>query len=320
MDIAGRSLFRHQAFVYRGEPQYLRGVAAFVAEGASADEAVLVAVDGAERTALLREALAQYEELVEFTDLARLSPNPGRLTSLWLDWAERNSASGRGFRGVCEPELASRGAEELVELRRHERSLDHAFRHGPAWSLQCPFDAEALSAEVLGDARSGHPSLQGDSGGGLLESPDYAYPEPFFDSELTAPLPQPADVAVALDFDAESLARVRGLVRSSAAELGLDQAKLIDFILVTSELATNSVRHGGGTGSLRLWRENGYAVCEVRDRGVIIDPLAGLRPPDFRKGVGGAGLWAINRVCALVAIRTSPQQGTVVRAHLALAG
>jgi anti-sigma regulatory factor (Ser/Thr protein kinase) len=319
MDIAGRSLFRHQAFVYRGERQYLRGVAAFVAEGARADEAVLVAVDGGERTALLREALEQYAELVEFTDLARLGPNPGRLTSLWLDWAERNSASGRGFRGVCEPELASRGAEELVEFRRHERSLEHAFRHGPAWSLQCPFDAEALPAEVLGDARCGHPLLLQEDGG-LLESPGYAYPEPFFDSELTAPLPQPAAVTAALDFDAESLARVRGLVRSSAAELGLDQAKLIDFILVTSELATNSVRHGGGTGSLRLWREGGYAVCEVHDRGVITDPLVGLRPPDFRKGVGGAGLWAINRVCSLVAIRTSPRQGTVVRAHLALAG
>lgn len=319
MDIAGQSLFRHQAFVYRGEPQYLRGVAAFVAEGASADEAVLVAVDGGERTALLREALDPFAELVEFTDLARLGPNPGRLTSLWLDWAERNAASGRRFRGVCEPEFASRGAEELVELRRHERSLDHAFRHGPAWSLQCPFDAGALSAEVLDDARCGHPLLLQEDGG-LLESPGYAYPAPFFDSEPAAPLPQPADVTAALDFDAESLARVRGLVRSSAVELGLDQAKLIDFILVTSELATNSVRHGGGTGSLRLWRENGHAVCEVRDRGVITDPLVGLRPPDFRKGVGGAGLWAINRVCALVAIRTSPRQGTVVRAHLALAG
>jgi anti-sigma regulatory factor (Ser/Thr protein kinase) len=319
MDIAGRSLFRHQAFVYRGEPQYVGGVAAFVAEGASADEAVLVAVDGGERTAVLREALEQYAELVEFADLARLGPNPGRLTSLWLDWAERNAASGRGFRGVCEPEFASRGAEELVELRRHERSLDHAFRHGPAWSLQCPFDAETVSAEVLGDAQRAHPLLRQDDGG-VLESPDYAYPEPIFDSEPAAPLPQPADVTAALDFDAESLARVRGLVRSSATKLGLDQAKLIDFILVTSELATNSVRHGGGTGSLRLWRENGHAVCEVRDRGVITDPLVGLRPPDFRKGVGGAGLWAINRVCALVAIRTSPRQGTVVRAHLALAG
>lgn len=318
MDIAGQSLFRHQAFVYRGEPQYVRGVAAFVAEGARADEAVLVAVDGGERAALLREALDQYTELVEFTDLAQFNPNPGRLTSLWLDWAERNAASGRGFRGVCEPELASRSADGLVELRRHERSLDHAFRHGPAWSLQCPFDAEALSAEVLDGARCGHPLLQ--NGDGLSDSADYAYPESFFDSELTAPLRQPAEVTAALDFDAESLARVRGLVRGCAAELRLDQAKLIDFILVTSELATNSVRHGGGTGSLRLWREDGHAVCEVRDRGVITDPLVGLRPPDFRKGVGGAGLWAINRVCALVAIRSSPGRGTVVRAHLALAG
>lgn len=71
--------------------------------------------------------------------------------------------------------------------------------------------------------------------------------------------------------------------------LGLEPAELIDFTLVVSELATNSVRHGGGSGILRLWREGPYAVCEVRDRGVITDPLVGLRRPDFRKGSGEPG-------------------------------
>jgi anti-sigma regulatory factor (Ser/Thr protein kinase) len=316
MDIAGRSPFRHQAFVYRGEKQYVREVAAFVAQGARAGEPVLVAVPPA-RSALLRTVLAPFARLVEFTDPAELGPNPGRLTSLWRDWAERNTAAGHGFRGVCEPEFASRGAAELAELRRHERLLNHAFRYGPAWALQCPFDADALSDEVLTDARNGHPQLLED--GDELDSPTYTRPENFFDTELTAPLPQPAEVTASLDFDADSLALVRGLARRCAAELGLAPPKLIDFVLVASELATNSVRHGGGTGSLRLWREDGYAVCEVRDRGLITDPLVGLHRPDFRKSSGGAGLWAINRVCALVAIRTSERQGTVVRAHVALA-
>jgi anti-sigma regulatory factor (Ser/Thr protein kinase) len=133
-----------------------------------------------------------------------------------------------------------------------------------------------------------------------------------------APLPEPRQVAAEFAFDVDSLAQVRGLARRCAPALGLEPALMIDFTLVASELATNSVRHGGGSGVLRLWREGPYAVCEVRDRGVITDPLVGLRRPDFRKGSGGAGLWAINRVCALVSIRSTPREGTVVRAHLAL--
>jgi len=315
MDIAERTPFRHEAFIYRGREQFVRGVAAFVAAGA--DEAVLVAVDGA-HVALLREALDGHAAPVEFLDLAQIGPNPGRIVSVWQDWTERNTAAGRGFRGVYEPVLAGRGDAELLEYRRHEHLLDLAFRYGPAWSLRCPFDAEVLPAAVVDGVRETHPLLFDGVARTTAPSPTYARPESALESVYSAPLPEPGVLAVEFAFDVDSLAQVRGLVRRCAPALGLEPAELIDFTLVVSELATNSVRHGGGSGVLRLWREGPYAVCEVRDRGVITDPLVGLRRPDFRKGSGGAGLWAINRVCALVSVRSSPRDGTVVRTHLAL--
>ena len=315
MDIAERPPFRHEAFVYRGDEQFVRGVAAFVAEGA--DEAVLVAATGP-HAALLREALVGHASAVEFLDLADLGPNPGRIVSVWQDWTERNTAAGRGFRGVYEPILAGREAAELAEYRRHDHLLDLAFRYGPAWSLRCPFDAEALPPAVVDGVRRTHPLLFDGFAGATTPSPTYARPESALETVYAAPLPEPGGLAAEFVFDVDSLAQVRGLVRRCAAALGLGAAELIDFTLVASELATNSVRHGGGSGVLRLWREGPYAVCEVRDHGVITDPLVGLRRPDFRKGSGGAGLWAINRVCALVSIRSTPREGTVVRAHLAL--
>jgi anti-sigma regulatory factor (Ser/Thr protein kinase) len=313
MDIAERLPFRHEAFIYHGDEQFVRGVAAFAAEGAG--EAVLVAVTG-RHTGLLRDALAGHPSPVEFLDLAEIGPNPGRIVSVWQEWTERNTAAGRGFRGVYEPVLAGRGDAELAEHRRHDHLLDLTFRYGPAWSLRCPFDAEALPTAVVDGVRRTHPLLF--DGRGRTPSPTYTRPESALETVYSAPLPEPERLVAEFGFDVGSLAQVRGLVRRCASALGLEPAQLIDFTLVASELATNSVRHGGGSGVLRLWREGPYAVCEVRDRGTVTDPLVGLRRPDFRKGAGGAGLWAINRVCALVAIRSTPREGTVVRAHLAL--
>jgi anti-sigma regulatory factor (Ser/Thr protein kinase) len=73
------------------------------------------------------------------------------------------------------------------------------------------------------------------------------------------------------------------------------------------------VRHGGGEGTLSLWREGDSLVCEVRDRGRIEDPLAGrVEPPTGV--VGGRGLWMANQLCELVQIRSFPDGGAV-RVH-----
>jgi len=80
------------------------------------------------------------------------------------------------------------------------------------------------------------------------------------------------------------------------------------------ELATNSVRHGGGHGTCRLWRDGTALVCEVSDRGWITDPQAGRRRPTADQP-GGRGLWLVNQLCDAVELRSSPD-GTVVRVRM----
>lgn len=74
--------------------------------------------------------------------------------------------------------------------------------------------------------------------------------------------------------------------------------------------ACNSVRHGGGRGSIALWAHDGHAVVEVADSGLIADPPAGRRRPDFRSG-GGAGLWTANQLCDLVLIHSTAESSTI---------
>ena len=83
--------------------------------------------------------------------------------------------------------------------------------------------------------------------------------------------------------------------------------------LAVTEVATNSVRYGGGQGELRAWVQDGSLVCEVSDRGHITSPLVGRVQPVL-DGQGGAGLWVANQLCDLVQIFSSPR-GTTVRLY-----
>jgi anti-sigma regulatory factor (Ser/Thr protein kinase) len=117
-------------------------------------------------------------------------------------------------------------------------------------------------------------------------------------------------------FTRDDLALVRMFVREHAAGAGFADERLSDLVLAVNELATNSMRHGGGRGLLSVWRENGTFLCEVHDRGRITDPLAGReRPPDLRGG--GRGLWLVNHLCDLVEVRSS-EAGNVIRLHMSL--
>lgn len=297
-----RVRFRHEALFYAGAEQFVGRTAGYVREALAADEAVLVAViEG--RAKLLREELGADTAAVEFLDMERVGRNPARIIPAWQDWAERNVALGRRFRGVSEPLWPGRSSAEIRECQKHEQLLATAFAAGPEWSLLCPYDLEALPIDVISAAHRAHTGHAGTAAGNVL----------------VAPLPDLGPPIIELEFDLETLARLRSAVREHAAELGLAGRHVADFVLVADELAANSVRHGGGGGVLRLWHQGPYAICEVHDRGVITDPLVGRRRPDFAQHVGGAGLWTANRLCDLLLIRSAEACGTSVRAHVAVA-
>jgi anti-sigma regulatory factor (Ser/Thr protein kinase) len=110
------------------------------------------------------------------------------------------------------------------------------------------------------------------------------------------------------------LENLRTRVAAWMDRLGAAQVR-DDVVLVAHELATNVIRHGGGIGRLRMWRERGRIVFRVSDSGpgmrpgVLEEVSEALRP-------GGRGL-RIARRLADVRIETGPS-GTVVEAALAL--
>jgi anti-sigma regulatory factor (Ser/Thr protein kinase) len=117
-----------------------------------------------------------------------------------------------------------------------------------------------------------------------------------------------------LVIDLAGLAGLRTTVAARASELGAKEVR-DDVVIVAHELATNVVRHGGGLGRLRMWREGRRIVCRVSDSGPGMAGLRGKEAPAAGRP-GGRGLWIARRL-ADVRIETGPT-GTVVVAALPL--
>jgi anti-sigma regulatory factor (Ser/Thr protein kinase) len=311
--LAERGGFSHEALFYAGTRDFVEQIAAFVREGVAAGEPVLVMVR-AEKIALLREALGAADaDRVHFADMGAAGRNPGRIISAWTDFAAEHLRDGERARGVGEPIWAGRSDDEMVECQHHEQLLNMAFGDAHGFRLVCPYDTDALPADVIEEARRSHPVLV--FGAEPLESSDYRGAEAT--PHATMALPPPRAESQELGFQGTTLDSLRAFVMEHALAAGFTTERAEELVVAVNEAATNSVRHGGGEGALRLWRDGDSVVCEVRDRGRIDQPLVGRRRPE-RSTTGGHGLWLAHQLCDLVQLR-SRRGGTVVRLHMAAA-
>jgi anti-sigma regulatory factor (Ser/Thr protein kinase) len=131
------------------------------------------------------------------------------------------------------------------------------------------------------------------------------------------PLPLPPLRASRLEFGLDDLHDLRAQVAATATAVGLSPARVSDLVAAASELAANSVLHGGGRGLATIWGDHGAAFVEVADAGRITDPEVGTRLPDPTVE-HGRGLYIANRLCDEVAI-DSGESGTRVRLRIATA-
>jgi anti-sigma regulatory factor (Ser/Thr protein kinase) len=304
--------FRHDALFYAGTDEFVDRTASFIDDSVAHGEPILVVVNSG-KIELLRDRLGGEPDGVRFVDMVEIGQNPARIIPAWREFVAEQ-APGRRFRGIGEPIWAERSASELIECERHEALLNLAFAGGPAWWLACPYDTGSLAPSVLEEAKRNHPHLV--DGDRRHESQTYRGLADVA-SPFDEPLPEPAGTPVRYAFGtgADPLSAVRGRVGDAAAGFGLDAARTGDLVLIVNEVATNSVRHGGGSGVLRIWEEDSSLICEVSDAGRIEDPLVGRGRPSTDRG-SGFGLWLANQLCDLVQIRTFPT-GSVVRLHVA---
>lgn len=119
-----------------------------------------------------------------------------------------------------------------------------------------------------------------------------------------------------LEFGLDDLHDVRALVAAAATAGGLPPSPTDDLVVAASELAANSILHGGGRGLATVWGEDGAILVEVADAGTITDPTVGRRRPQPAAD-HGRGLYIAHSLCDEVAI-DSGATGTRIRLRMEL--
>lgn len=324
----GATGIRHEAFLYLGDIGFLSATRDFILAGLAADEDVLVIL-GEPRLTLLRGALGRAGKRVDLVDLADLGRNPARLIPAWQEHLEQGDERGRTVRGIVEPVRSDCSGPELAECMLHEELTNEAFPGPRSWRLRCLYEAAALDPATTDLVWQTHPMVVK---GGL------ARPSTRFRPTGVQPARGAAGGAVAagavgsggdlfaerlpdlgppwseISFGPTNLGLVRAASAAAARAVRLGSERVDDLELAVHEVATNSVRHGGGRGTVRFWPDQGGLVCEVTDAGLVADRLVGRRRPALDLG-GGRGLWLVNQLCDLVQLRSGPT-GTTVRMYV----
>jgi anti-sigma regulatory factor (Ser/Thr protein kinase) len=297
--------FDHPALLYRGADEYLAGTLSFVTDGLAAGDPVMVAVPGPNLDLIRRGLDSAGRGRVRLYDMSVAGRNPGRiLPGVLLAFAAANP--GRRVRIIGEPIWPGRTGIEYPACVQHEALINAAF-HGRDAAILCPYDVARLDRRAVDDAYRTHPVLADATT--QWQNPAYADPVAVA-ADFNRPLPDPPAAAETFGVEAASLVAMRRFITGRAGAAGIQPDRVFDLAVAVNELATNTIEHGGGKGTLAVWRENGYLVCQVSDGGHIGDPLAGRIPPSGDQ-VRGRGLVLVNQVCDLVRMHTRPGATTI---------
>lgn len=300
--------FVHPALFYRGPEEYLAGTIPFLLGGLESGQPVAVSVPGP-NLELIRSGLGAAAADVLLLDMTEEGRNPGRIIpGVLRAFADRHA--GGHVRIIGEPIWPDRSESEYPACAAHEALINHAFA-GRDVSILCPYDVDRLRPQVLADALRTHPLVVDTDG--ERASHDYAPDEII--SGYNRPFSEPGD-AVSLEVELAGLKALREFAADQSMLAGLDGHRTDDVVLVVSELAANSIVHARDHASIRIWREDGYLVCESADHGHLADPLAGKRPAAAGQ-LGGRGLLLVNQLADLVRVYSVPGT-TVIRAWFRL--
>ncbi|WP_405060705.1 sensor histidine kinase [Kribbella sp. NBC_01505] len=283
--------FQHEAFVYFDDEEFVRQSGPFVHDGLATDAAI-VAVLPPDRIALLRGALGPAAAQVRFIDITTVGRNPARLIPFWRDVVEQ--AGDRPVYGLSESVYPGRTQAEYDEALLHEGLLEFAFAGDTGFRLCCPFAAST----------------------GIDPTAFHTGADASAEKTFRTPLSDVPDRAERWEFGLADLGQVRQWVNGQASSHGVSRDRMDDLGLALHEICTNSIRFGGGRGTLSVWIENGSLICDVADQGRIDDLLVGRVMPPL-DGLGGRGVWLANQLCDLAQLR-SGDDFTQVRLHTRL--
>lgn len=169
-------LLEHRLLTYGSDEEYLAAAIPFLAEGMERSESLL-AVTTEEQIELLREALADRADNVEFADSAEWYRSPRTAMDGYRTFVtEKLEAGAAWIRIVAEIAPESRSDSTILAWTRYESLVNLAFASLPTTFI-CTYDDRSWPVDVIAQARRTHPEVA--DGSDATANPDYRVPEHF---------------------------------------------------------------------------------------------------------------------------------------------
>ncbi len=294
--ISDGTQFRHNAFVYESQDEYVARSVTFLTEGLEAGDGAVVA-NTRPGLAVMREGLGPDAAQVTFVDVSSAYTRPARTLAAYHKVFAEQLQKTASLRAVADVQFGTDPVEWDMWMG-YEAVFNRCFDHLPAWVL-CTYNANGTPDPILEGVWRTHPEVVA---GDIWNTSDvYEDPDKVLRAITAEPTPLTDLRSVPFGRDLEQF-RER-LARELVAE-EVSEAKALDMLLAATEIATNAVEHGGGVEEVRVGRAQGRFVCEIVDRGNGFDePAAGYLAP--REGVG-TGLWVARQLTWRIEFFQSP--------------
>lgn len=170
------SLFEHRVLAYGNDEEYLEATVPFLVDGIELSHCLLAVTTGS-KNALLRDALGERAEHVEFTDWADWYPSPKEALRRYRAFVEQKFDAGAVWiRIVAEAGWSGRSAFDIATWTRYESLINLAFATAPA-TIMCTYDVRLFPVDVVAEACCTHPHVA--DGSGVSASLTYRKPEDF---------------------------------------------------------------------------------------------------------------------------------------------
>jgi anti-sigma regulatory factor (Ser/Thr protein kinase) len=294
---ASPTAFRHNAFVYDSQEEYVERSVAFLREGLEAGEGAIVA-HTRPGLAVMREALGSDAADVRFVDVSYSYTRPPRTLAayhtVYAEELEKNAL----LRCVADVQFGP-DAREWDLWMGYEALFNRTFEELPAWVL-CTYDVNGLPDSMIEGVWRTHPEVVAENGWNTSDL--YEDPDAFLRrvTDVPEPLPDLREIGFGRDLEEFRERLARELVAAK-----VPKAKVVDTLVAATEVATNAIEHGGGVEEVLVGSADGRFVCEIVDRGSGFDDLtAGYLAP--REGVG-RGLWVARQLTWQIDFFESPR-------------
>lgn len=297
--------FRHLAVVHRGVDELVDILAPLLRAAVTGGDLVWAAVDDATREAIERRLGAAASGFVfgepgqpySYSAQTTAARRAGRLRDAIGDDRAALILSDAAIVGGPEPGLSAPDFWSVVDA-----SCNLALSGLPV-TLICLCDSERMSEATVRYHYWNHPEL-------LVDATTSANPRYRSPAEVLASTPEPPAPALGppsrkeLFANSMALRGLRASARLRGLEAGLDRARIDGLVVAVCELASNSIEHGPGHGTLSWWISPGRVVAQIDDEGHMNSITPGLRRPDTRS-VRGRGVWLARQLCDILHLWTS---------------